>query len=62
VLSLSWAERDGPPVDGAGNSEGFGTSLVDGAVKGQLQGQIARRWDAGGLIILMTMPLDRLAG
>ncbi|HEY9344521.1 MAG TPA: PAS domain S-box protein, partial [Inquilinus sp.] len=62
VLSLSWAERGGPPADGAGNDDGFGTWLVDGTIKGQLQGQIARRWDAEGLTILMTMPLDRLAG
>ena len=62
VLSLSWAERGGPPADGAANGEGFGTWLVDGTIKGQLQGQIARRWDAEGLTILMTMPLDRLAG
>ncbi|MGF6231112.1 PAS domain S-box-containing protein [Inquilinus ginsengisoli] len=62
VLSLSWTERDGPPADGTANGDGFGTWLVDGTVKGQLQGQIARRWDAAGLTILMTMPLDRLAG
>lgn len=62
VLSLSWAERGGPPADGAANGDGFGTWLVDGTIKGQLQGQIARRWDAEGLTILMTMPLDRLAG
>jgi PAS domain S-box-containing protein len=62
VLSLSWAERGGPPADSAANGDGFGTWLVDGTIKGQLQGQIARRWDAEGLTILMTMPLDRLAG
>lgn len=61
-LSLSWAERDGPSADGLANVDGFGTWLVDSTVKGQLQGQIARRWDAAGLTILMTMPLDRLAG
>jgi PAS domain S-box-containing protein len=61
VLSLSWAERDGPPADGAASGDGFGTWLVDNTVKGQLQGQIARRWDAEGLTILMAMPLDRLA-
>ncbi|MGO1075594.1 PAS domain S-box protein [Inquilinus sp. CA228] len=62
VLSLSWAERGGPPADGTANGDGFGTWLVDGTVQGQLQGQIDRRWDAEGLTILMTMPLDRLAG
>lgn len=62
VLSLSWTERGGPPTDGTAHGDGFGTWLVDSTVKGQLQGQIARRWDAGGLIILMTVPLDRLTG
>jgi PAS domain S-box-containing protein len=62
MLSLSWAERDGPSADGTAKDDGFGTWLVDGTVKGQLQGQIVRRWDADGLTILMTMPVDRLAG
>ena len=62
VLSLSWTERDGPPAGGTAKDDGFGTWLIDGTVKGQLQGQITRRWDADGLTILMTMPLDRLAG
>ncbi|MGO4127606.1 PAS domain S-box protein [Inquilinus sp. YAF38] len=62
VLSLSWAERDGPPAGGTAKDDGFGTWLIDGTVKGQLQGQITRRWDADGLTILMTIPLERLAG
>jgi PAS domain S-box-containing protein len=61
MLSLRWAERDGPAADGAAKDDGFGTWLVDGTVKGQLQGQIERRWDADGLTILMAIPLDRLA-
>nr|WP_081991414.1 PAS domain S-box protein [Inquilinus limosus] len=61
MLSLSWAERDGPSADGA-RSDGFGTWLVDSTVRGQLQGQITRRWEAEGLIILMSMPLARLMG
>lgn len=62
MLSLRWAERDGPAADGAANDDGFGTWLVDGTVKGQLQGQITRRWDADGLTILMTVPINRLIG
>ncbi|MBW8726768.1 MAG: PAS domain S-box protein [Inquilinus limosus] len=62
ILSLSWLEQDGPAVDGITKADGFGTWLVDSTVKGQLQGQIMRRWDADGLTILMTMPMDRLIG
>lgn len=59
MLSLRWGERDGPPADGI-RSDGFGTWLVDGTVKGQLQGQITRHWDTEGLTVQMTMPLERL--
>ncbi|MFE0759211.1 PAS domain S-box protein [Inquilinus sp. NPDC058860] len=60
TLSLRWMERGGPPAESAANGEGFGTWLVDGAIKGQLQGQISREWGADGLSILMSLPLHRL--
>lgn len=62
VLSLSWLEQAGPTANGGVNDDGFGTWVIDSTVKGQLQGQIARRWDAGGLAVLMSLPLDRLTG
>ncbi|MGK9171451.1 PAS domain S-box protein [Inquilinus limosus] len=60
TLSLRWVERGGPPAESAANGEGFGTWLVDGTIKGQLQGQISREWGADGLSILMSLPLHRL--
>jgi PAS domain S-box-containing protein len=62
TLSLTWMERGGPSAGNGVGADGFGTWLVDGTVKRQLQGRISRRWDADGLTIEMSMPLDRLAG
>ncbi|WP_162146105.1 PAS domain S-box protein [Inquilinus limosus] len=63
TLSLSWAERGGPPVSGApGSGGGFGAWLIDGTVDGQLQGRITRRWGGEGLTVRMDLPLDRLTG
>lgn len=61
TLSLSWLEQGSTPAQ-ASAGDGFGTWLIDGTVKGQLQGQITRRWDGNRLTILMSMPLERLVG
>ena len=61
ALSLRWTERGGAER-GAAQADGFGTWMVDGTIRGQLQGQIERHWEADGLVITMSMPLDRLIG
>ena len=61
ILSLRWTERDGPPTSSDGHA-GFGAWLVDGTIKNQLQGQIERRWETEGLVIVMCVPLERLIG
>ena len=62
TLSLTWTERGGPPAGEGADAEGFGTWLVDSTIKRQLQGRISRHWEADGLTIQMSMPLDRLMG
>ena len=60
-LSLNWRERGGPPVDGKPASEGFGSQLARRSVAGQLAGTLAYDWDAAGLTVNITAPLERLA-
>jgi PAS domain S-box-containing protein len=57
-LVLTWVERGGPPIDAPCEAEGFGSLLARTAVKGQLGGEISRRWDRQGLTIVMTMAAD----
>jgi PAS domain S-box-containing protein len=59
-LVLTWSEKGGPTINGEPESEGFGSLLARGATS-QLGGQISRSWLPEGLIIRLTMPLERLA-
>jgi PAS domain S-box-containing protein len=59
-LRLRWQERDGPPVDGPATSEGFGSVLAHRTVTGQFGGRIDRDWRPEGLIVHLSLPLERL--
>ena len=58
-LVLTWSEKGGPTIDGEPESEGFGSLLARGATS-QLGGQISREWLPEGLIIRLSVPLERL--
>ncbi|MGF6233805.1 PAS domain S-box-containing protein [Inquilinus ginsengisoli] len=59
-LRLDWRERGGPPIAASPEADGFGTRLADGTIKGQLQGDLTRRWLPEGLEIGITVPLAQL--
>ncbi len=59
-LLLTWKEHGGPPLDGPAEREGFGSSLVCRLVTGQFGGQLSYDWKPKGLIIRLSMPLERL--
>jgi PAS domain S-box-containing protein len=61
VLRLLWEERGGPPVASPPTRRGFGTRVVEGTVRDQLGGRVARRWEAAGLACATEVPLARLA-
>ena len=46
----------GPP-----KSEGFGTVLSNHSVRGPFEGALSRNWNAGGLIVELSVPLERLS-
>ena len=59
-LLLTWKEHGGPYLDGPAENEGFGSSLVRRLVTGQFGGQLSYDWKPKGLIIRLSMPVERL--
>jgi PAS domain S-box-containing protein len=59
-LLLTWKELGGPSLDGPAEHEGFGGSLVRQLVTGQFGGEISYEWKPKGLIIRLSVPVERL--
>ncbi len=59
-LTLSWRERDGPPVMGAPSRQGFGTVLAARSMAGQLGGAMTHDWRSEGLLLTLRAPVERL--
>jgi len=60
TLILKWQETGGPPVAGSPKTEGFGTVLSNYSVRVQLGGSLAHDWNAAGLSVELSAPLERL--
>ena len=61
-LLLTWTEHGGPRLKGQPANKGFGSFLTDATVRSQFGGQISRDWRPEGLIVQLSLPLDRLGG
>jgi PAS domain S-box-containing protein len=59
-LLLTWKEHGGPSLDGPAEHEGFGSSLVHRLVTGQFGGELSYYWNPKGLIIRLSVPVERL--
>ena len=59
-LLLTWIEHGGPSLDGPAEHEGFGSSLVRRIVTGQFGGRLSYDWKPKGLIIRVSVPVERL--
>ncbi|HEX3494994.1 MAG TPA: PAS domain S-box protein [Methylocella sp.] len=59
-LLLIWKEHGGPSLDGPAEHEGFGSSLVRRLVTGQFGGELSYDWKPKGLIIRLSVPVERL--
>jgi two-component sensor histidine kinase len=55
VLRLVWAEK-GSIVAAPPETKGFGTRLVEASVRGELGGEIERRFGDDGMSVIFTIP------
>ncbi len=53
---LTWTEQGGPTVQGAPDHAGFGSSLAEASVEGQLGGTLTRNWRSEGLMVVVDLP------
>jgi two-component sensor histidine kinase len=60
AIHLTWTEAGGPNLQEAPNLEGFGSQLARKSITGQLGGTLAYDWRGEGLVVSMTLALDRL--
>jgi PAS domain S-box-containing protein len=60
-LAAKWVEEGGPAINGAPNHEGFGSVLARRIVSGQFGGQLLYDWKPEGLVVSLSVPVERLA-
>jgi two-component sensor histidine kinase len=57
---MKWEENGGPALAGPPKAQGFGTVLSNHSVRAQLGGTISHAWNSSGLIVDLSVPLERL--
>ena len=60
VLAMKWVETGGPPVSRPPAAEGFGTVICNYSVRNQLGGTVSYTWKSTGLLVDLSIPLERL--
>ncbi len=60
TLSIKWKELGGPHVKQEPAGEGFGGLLTRRIIQDQFGGRLSREWEPEGLIVRLSVPLDRL--
>jgi two-component sensor histidine kinase len=60
-VTVTWAERGGPPVVAPVTLGGFGSKLVHRSMSAQLGGSIAFDWAQEGLVATLSMSKNKLA-
>ena len=58
---IVWTEHGGPKVEQPVSSGGYGSSLVQRSITGQLGGSITHDWSEAGLTVTLRMNGARLA-
>ena len=59
-LRVTWSETGGPTISAPPDRKGFGSTLIDMTVRGQMNGSIHTEWDEKGVRHELRLPLDRL--
>ena len=60
AVTVTWRERDGPPVASPPGQVGFGSKLIARSLSSQLGGAIAFDWLEDGLLATIRMSRERL--
>lgn len=60
TVTFLWEESGGPAIDGPPARSGFGTQLIDMAIKHQLGGALERHWTRNGLTLSFEVRKSRL--
>ena len=55
----TWVEKGGPRLKEAPQHEGFGSFLTRRIVNGQFGGQLLYDWKPEGLVVRLSVPLER---
>ena len=58
-LAFRWAEAGGPAVKPP-RRKGFGTSVIVGMIRDQLDGEVRFEWDKEGLVCEVDLPAEKL--
>jgi CHASE1-domain containing sensor protein/two-component sensor histidine kinase len=58
TLAFDWREQFSSAIDAPAPGAGFGSRLIDVSLKGELSGTLTRNFDAQGLNIALTFPLN----
>jgi two-component sensor histidine kinase len=61
TLFLKWSEHGGPAIAGPPSIKGFGTVLSDHSVRGQFDGTLSYTWLEAGLVVELSLPVERLS-
>jgi PAS domain S-box-containing protein len=59
-LAVKWLEAGGPVINGAPQHQGLGSVLASRIVNGQFGGQLLYDWKPEGLVVKISLPLERL--
>ncbi|WP_111396720.1 PAS domain-containing protein [Humitalea rosea] len=59
-LRLTWSESGGPVVSEPPTGRGFGSTLIEATVAGQLKGEFERDWSRFGLRAIITIDVTML--
>ncbi|MBR0653912.1 HWE histidine kinase domain-containing protein [Plastoroseomonas arctica] len=57
LLDLRWVETGGPPIAAVPERRGFGSRVIEAAIRDQLGGRFDRQWRATGLAFVIALPL-----
>lgn len=60
-VQICWTEQGGPEVNAPVDLSGYGSSLVQQTIEGQLDGSVSYEWSKSGALVTLLLSGERLA-